>query len=92
MITVHRLDYRKTYRRNLLGQVDLLRQDHAALLKGALQINILDLVTQVHGLLHQSDNTPLDFNVHDGTLGDGFVESTRGGNGEGLATNADAGC
>jgi hypothetical protein len=92
MITVHHLDCRKTHRRNLFGQVDLLRQDHLALLKWALEINILDLFTQIHGLLHQSDNTPLDFNVHDGTLGDSFVESTRGGNSEGLATNGDTDC
>lgn len=87
MTSVYGLDYRETCRRNLLGQIDLLRQDHITLLQRALQINILDLVTQVHSLLHQSDNAPLDFNVHDGTFGDGFVESTRGSNSECLATN-----
>lgn len=70
----------------------MLRQNHVALLKRALQINILDLVTQVHCLLHQGDDTPLDFNVHDGTLGDGFVEGTRGGNGESLATDREIDC
>jgi hypothetical protein len=90
MIDVHRLDHRKTYWRNLLGQVDLLRQDHLALLKRALQINILDLVAQVHGLLHQSDNAPFNLDIDDGTLGDGFVESTRGSDGECLAADGEA--
>lgn len=76
----------------MLGHVDLLRQDHLALLQGALQIDVLNLLTQVHSLLNQSDNTPLDFHVDESTVGDGFVESARRGNGEGLAANGEIQC
>lgn len=64
----------------------MLGQNHLALLKGALQIHILNLVAQVHSLLHQSDNAPFDFHVHDGALLNGFMESTRGRDGKSLAT------
>lgn len=46
------------YRRYLLGQVHLLRQDHLALLQRTREIDILDLVTQVDRLFHQGDQAP----------------------------------
>lgn len=70
----------------MLGQVDLLGQNHLALIEGALHLDILQLFTQIGSLLQQCNDTVLDFQVHVGALGDLLSEGTLGCDCELLAT------
>lgn len=75
------------YRRDLLGQIHLLLQNHLALLQWALEIHVLDLVTEIDCLLDQGDETPFDNQVDGSTLLNGIVQKTAGPDGQGLTTS-----
>lgn len=70
----------------MLGQLHLFGQNHFTLLQRALHIDILELITEVDGLLDQSNETPLDLQAHSSALLDPLVEDTAGLDVENLAT------
>jgi hypothetical protein len=51
------------YRRNLVGQVDRLEDGDLALLDGALEVNILDLLAQVGPRGDQADEAIFDLDI-----------------------------
>lgn len=75
-----------TYRWDLLGQLDLLLQDHVTLLQRAVEVNILDLLAEIGGLSDERDQTILDFQENGSTLLDSFAQGTRSLNGKSLTT------
>jgi hypothetical protein len=74
---------------NLLRQIHLLLQRRLALLDWALQVDILDSVTEIGGLLDDGDEAVLDLQVHLGALCDVLAEGARCSNGQLLATVAE---
>lgn len=58
-------------RGDFLGQIDRLHNRDFALLNGALEIDVLDLLAQVGRGRNQTDQAVLDLKVDVGTLGDG---------------------
>lgn len=68
----------KTYRWDLLGQINLLCQDHFALFERTFEVNVLEFVAEVDCLFDQGDKAPLDLKVHSGTLFDPLEDSTLG--------------
>ena len=77
------------YRRNLLGQVDVLGELHLALLQRALQIRLLDCLASVGVLVDQGDQVVVaDCEVHLGTLLDLLAEVALGSNAESLSPRA----
>lgn len=79
---------KKTYGRNLVGQLHVLDQRHRALLQRALEIDILDIVAQVCLLVDDADQAVLDLQVHLGAFFDIFAEQTARLDRERLATTA----
>lgn len=71
---------------DLLWQVHLLRKLHLPLLEWTIHIHILQLITEINGLLDQSDKTPFDFQGDRGSLVDSLEKGTTSCNGEGLTT------
>jgi hypothetical protein len=70
-------------RRDLLGELDVLGQRGLALLDRALEVDVLDLVAKVGGLLDDGDQAVLDLQVHLGAFFDICREVTAGGDAEG---------
>lgn len=52
-----------SYRRDLLGQFDILCQNHLALLQRTLEVHIAELITKIGGLRDQSDKAIFDDQV-----------------------------
>lgn len=75
-----------TYRWDLIGQINLLGQGHGTLLQRALEIDILDLLTQIDLLLQQGNQAPFNLQEHRSALLDGIAQGTFCFDGEGLAT------
>lgn len=71
---------------DLLRQVHLLCKLHLPLLERTVHIHILQLVTEINGLLDQSDKTPFDFQGDGGSLVDLLEQGAASCDGEGLAT------
>lgn len=71
--------------RDLLRQLDILGQGQLALLDRALEVNILDRVTQVGRLPDDGDQAVLDRQVHLCAVLDVRGDVAAGGDGEGLA-------
>lgn len=78
LLSLHIGDYAVLPRRNLLRQVDFLRQGRLTLLDRALQIDVLDRVAEIGGLLDDGDQAILDLKVHDGALSHVLGERARG--------------
>ena len=57
-----------TYRWNLAGQINVLGQAHLALLERAFQVRLANRLTQVRGLVNQSDQAVFDLEMHITTL------------------------
>jgi hypothetical protein len=75
-----------TYWRNLTWQINTLCYCDWALFQWAIQIDVLDLIAKIDGLLDKSDDViVLDLQVDLGSLGNWFVKRTVGGNDERLA-------
>lgn len=74
--------------RDLLRQLDVLGEGGLALLDRALEVDVLDGVAQVGGLLDDGDQAVLDLQVHLGAVLDIFGEVTAGGDGENLAAES----
>lgn len=77
---------RCTHGWDLLRQVHLLRQHHLALFERTLHIHILQLVTEIDGLLDQRDETPFDFQGDGGSLLDPLEQSAASLDRESLTT------
>lgn len=75
-----------TYRRDLLGQLNILCESHFALLQRTVQVDIFDLLTEVCFLVDQADQAILDLQENLGTLLDLLAEGTLGDDGEVLTT------
>lgn len=58
----------KTYRRNLLGKINVLGQVDGTLLQRALKVDILQVLAEVGLLVDDADQTVLDLKVNLGTL------------------------
>jgi len=65
------------YRRNLLGQFDVLGDRNLSLLDGALEINILDLLAEVDNLVEKLDEAVFDHQLHVGALLDCLLNGSR---------------
>lgn len=76
----------RTYGRNLLGKVNVLGQLHRALLQRALEIDILEVLTQVGLLVDDADQTVLDLQVNLCALLDILRQDSRGLDGQSDAT------
>ena len=66
-----------TYRRDLLGQIDLRLQNHVTLLQRAVEVDIFNLLAEVGGLSDKGDQAILDLQEHGSTLLDSFMQGTR---------------
>lgn len=77
----------EAYRRDLLGQVDVLGQLEIALLKRALEVDLLDVVAQRSLLLDEGDQTVLDLQADLGTILDLLRERAARLDAEGIATD-----
>ena len=75
----------KTYRRNLLGQLNILGQRHGTLLERALKVDVLDVVAEIGFLVDDTDQAVLDLQVHLCALLDILVEDARSLDGQGRA-------
>jgi hypothetical protein len=71
--------------RDLLGELDVLGQGELALLKRALEVDVLDLGAEVGVLSDDGDQTVLDLQVHLGAIFDILREVTASDDAEGLA-------
>lgn len=78
--------YIVTYRRDLLGQIDLRLQSHVTLLQRAVEVDVFNLLAKVGGLSDKSDQAILDLQEHSSTLLDLFVQGTRSLNDKSLTT------
>jgi hypothetical protein len=67
-----------TYRWDLLGYINALRQERFALLQRTLQIDILDLLTQIRPRVYHPDKPILDLQVDVGALHDILFEYAQG--------------
>lgn len=65
---------RRTYRRNLTRQIDILGQAQLALLQWALEVCLLNGVAGITLLIDQSDEPVLDLQVHLAALANLFLE------------------
>ena len=74
----------KTYRRDLLWQVNFLLQGHLALLQRTMKIDVLDLLAEIGSLLDQSDKTPFHNQAHVGALLNLLQQSTASIDGKSL--------
>lgn len=70
---------------DLLGQIDILLNLNIAFVQRALQIDILDRVTQIGGLLDDRDEPVLDLKVDFGAFLDFLIELAGGGDSQCLA-------
>ena len=86
-LLVYILCVQRAYRRDLLGQIDLLLQNHIALLQRALEVHVLDLVTETDGLLDQGNETPFDNQVDGSPVLNGITQKTAGPDVQGLSTS-----
>lgn len=75
---VTRLGTTGTYRRYLLGDIDVLGQRHFALLDRARQICLLHRLAQIRFLVDQSNESIFDLKVHLGALVDRVFQLARG--------------
>jgi len=91
VVSNHRYRYQErgesgeTHRRDLLGQVDRLDDGQLALLDGALEVDVLDLVAQVRLRADQADVAVPDLEVDVGAVEDGLLDGALGLNLEGCA-------
>ena len=77
---------RTAYRRDLLGQLDLLDDGDLALLDGAFEVHVLDLLAQIGLRVDQADVAIFDLQVDIGALLDGLLDRARRLNLQCLAT------
>lgn len=75
-----------TYRRDLLGQIDLCLQSHVTLLQRAVEVDVFNLLAEIGGLSDKGDQAILDLQEHGSTLLDLFVQGTRSLDDKGLTT------
>lgn len=76
-----------SYRRDLLGKVDLFRESKLSLLQRAADINVcLELITQIDLLANQANKAVADLQQYLGTSLNGFVQDALGIDTESLAT------
>lgn len=75
----------RTYRRDLLRQLDLLCESHLSCIQRTFQINVGHLVAQISCLLDQSDQSIFDHQVDVSSLLDWLIESSTGRDREDLA-------
>ena len=73
-------------RRDLLGQIHILRQRRLTLLDRALEVDVLDRVAEVGGLLDDGYEAVFDLEVDFGALGDVLGEGAGCCYGEGFAS------
>lgn len=69
------------------GQIDLLFQSHLALLQGAFEVNVLNLIAEIGSLFEKSDQAIFNFQGYRGSILHCLAQSSLGINGKGLATN-----
>lgn len=74
------------YRRNLLGDIDVLGQLHLALLDRTCHVGFLDRFAEVGFLVDERDEAVFDLEVHLRAFVDRFLELARGRDAEGLST------
>jgi hypothetical protein len=78
-----------SYRRNLFGQVDGLDDGDLALLDGALEVHILDLLAQVGLRIDQADVAIFNLDIDVCTLEDLLLDRAGGFNEKGCAAARD---
>jgi hypothetical protein len=76
-------------RRDLLGQIHLLRQRRLAFFDRTFEIDVLDCVAEVGGLLDDGDEAVFDLQMDFAALGDVLAEGAGGCYCEFLATGED---
>lgn len=76
----------QTYRRNLLGKINILGQLHGTLLQRTLEIDILEVVAQVGFLVDDANQAILDLQVHLCALLNVLGQNARGLDGQSDAT------
>src|SRR5690242_14036235 len=67
----------KTYRRNLLWQIDLLGQGHFTWFQRTFKIHIDELFTEIGCLPEKSDQAIFDLQKHISTILDLFMQGAR---------------